>query len=110
MKKNNEKSIRPNFFQRNSGLILKYWMLVLVPLALVNSNILNNMMATWTLLFYFVIFVAPFLFIIYFRRAKLNNFSEIIIFVSLGLIIPYICVFMYVYIFLKNLSLGGRVL
>jgi hypothetical protein len=89
--------------RKNMRLLFKYWfLLVAIPVGLLQVCINNytsgefNNLGEFTI--FYLIFLAPLLFIIPFRSAKFSDgWPESVLYVIFGLILPYIGVYIYVF-------------
>ena len=78
------------------------------PFVIVNNNIDHRHTRYWVgLLDLFVLFVSPFLFAIPYKLSQLKSVLEKVFFVTLGLVIPFLFIYVYVYLdILKNFHPG----
>ena len=96
---------------RNVGLLLGYWLLfVLTPLFLainLKRNNYSNQLDVSGFMGLYVLFFAPVLFITPYKLAKLSNRIQKRLFLLFGLILPYLILYLFIYLdFKKNFHPG----
>lgn len=115
MKKVNDNDSQPtdssNRWLKNVGSLSGYWLLfVLTPLFLAISlkrNSYSNQLDISGFLSLYVLFLAPVLFIIPYKLAKLSNQIQKRLFLLFGLILPYLILYLFIYLdFKKNFHPG----
>jgi len=90
-----------NLNQKTKSILypILYWIIfVVIPLAV--AYVLRNYNQTLNLsgvIMFYILFIAPFLFFIPYRAAKLKIIKTKLLFLLLGLIIPYFLLYIYVY-------------
>jgi hypothetical protein len=95
-----DKNLKPIFWMTNFGLLTQYWAFLFIPFtiqAVLTANMSSMSSSQRRVagfymgnLFMFLIFFAPILIIIPYRRAKFSRLIKRIFFIFFGLSVPYI--------------------
>lgn len=91
------------------GLIILYWLLfyVLPFIVAVNMKNYDRALNLPGIIGTAVLFISPILFILPYKLSKLTTVKNKFIYVFFGLVLPYVCLCLYLYWnFLKNFNLS----
>jgi hypothetical protein len=94
--------------KRNWKLLLNYWVIfIIIPFIItaVFSIILalNQKFAFSILPFLFMLFISPFFFFIPYRKAVFTNKVQKVRFILVGLVLPFVGMYIHVYIGVNNM-------
>jgi membrane protease YdiL (CAAX protease family) len=112
MEKNNkEKGLKINYWPRNIILLLIYWFISTgIPFIIVGGLANNNRSYNSKLLLILsILFIAPILFYFIFKQAKFNSKSGKVAFIIMGLIMPYLFVYIYTFVVFAS-NFGGIIM
>lgn len=93
-----------NVFLKNLGLLSIYWAIfILAPGFVAFIYDINNIKFDLPgYLSFFVLFISPFIFAVPYKFARLNSKSQKILYIFIGLILPYAFIYLYLFISFKR--------
>ena len=88
-----------NTILKNIGKVLLYWLLLVSMFILINFlRDKEEMYTVVSMLSIFLLFIAPFCFIVPYRLIKTEENKSKIVYLFLGLIIPYLVIYLLFYL------------
>ena len=75
-----------------------YWVIFIIIPFIIIYVIGDKESTSMGVVMLYILFIAPFLFVIPYKLSLLSNRKKKILFVILGLVLPYILVYLYVYL------------
>lgn len=102
-----------NYGKQNVKVILYpifYWVVfIIIPFIVAyNMKDYNKMLNIPGVIMFYILFIAPFFYFIPYRLVKVDNSKQKLIFILLGLVVPYIILYIYTAVQIINAFNNSR--